>query len=507
VFDGMVARIERGEAEGIIALSPDRLARNSVDGGRIVYLLDTGVLKDLKFSTHTFENNPQGKMMLQIMFAQSKHFSDALSVRIRLANQKKLNDGWRPSRAPIGYLNERADKTIVVDPARFPFVREMFVAVLSDTYTPRQLVEVARDTWGLRAPKTARRGGRPLALSTIYKILNSEFYAGLIRWNGELYQGKHTPVVSVAEFEAVQRKLKRPGRPRPQKHRFAYTGVMRCGQCNRRITAEKKVNAYGAAYTYYHCTRRNTDGRPCREPAIEERLLEQQLSSFLGTLVLPPIIAELILKALVDDDATLRAAETERVRSVDQALADTTRQLTELTGLRLRQLLSDEEYVAQRRMLEETRLKLANARGHKDTTSEKIELLKDVVLFRNEAAFRLEFGNDDEKRTIIETVGSNFFLEGRKLSIQAAKPFLPVSDLPAFLRRCRVVNDVQSRRRNSSARDDSVLVDESEIDTEAVQSFISELSASLDGPEGPRLRECLTALKSYRAEGQQERAS
>src|SRR5690349_16916922 len=59
LFDDMLARIERGEADGIIAWHPDRLARNSIDGGRIIYLLDRKILKDLKFATFTFENNPQ----------------------------------------------------------------------------------------------------------------------------------------------------------------------------------------------------------------------------------------------------------------------------------------------------------------------------------------------------------------------------------------------------------------------------------------------------------------
>jgi hypothetical protein len=30
----------------------------------------------------------------------------------------------------------------------------------------------------------------------------------------------------------------RPGRPRPQKHRFAFTGMIRCGSCGLRVTAE-----------------------------------------------------------------------------------------------------------------------------------------------------------------------------------------------------------------------------------------------------------------------------
>jgi len=44
IFNAMIDRIEKGEADGILAWHPDRLARNSVDGGRIIYLLDTGKL-------------------------------------------------------------------------------------------------------------------------------------------------------------------------------------------------------------------------------------------------------------------------------------------------------------------------------------------------------------------------------------------------------------------------------------------------------------------------------
>lgn len=51
IFGQMVASIERGEGSGILAWHPDRLARNSVDGGQIIYLLDTGVLASLKFPT------------------------------------------------------------------------------------------------------------------------------------------------------------------------------------------------------------------------------------------------------------------------------------------------------------------------------------------------------------------------------------------------------------------------------------------------------------------------
>src|SRR5262245_58490907 len=63
-FSNMMRRIEEGEASGILAWHPDRLARNSMDGGAIIYYLDSGKLTDLKFASFWFENTPQGKSNL-----------------------------------------------------------------------------------------------------------------------------------------------------------------------------------------------------------------------------------------------------------------------------------------------------------------------------------------------------------------------------------------------------------------------------------------------------------
>src|SRR3989338_7509185 len=79
IFNRMLERIEKREAQGILSWHPDRLARNSVDGGRIIYLIDTGIIQFLKFPTFWFEATPQGKFMLNIAFGQSKYFVDNLS--------------------------------------------------------------------------------------------------------------------------------------------------------------------------------------------------------------------------------------------------------------------------------------------------------------------------------------------------------------------------------------------------------------------------------------------
>ena len=40
IFNQMLSEIEKGNASGILAWNPDRLARNSIDGGRVIYLMD-----------------------------------------------------------------------------------------------------------------------------------------------------------------------------------------------------------------------------------------------------------------------------------------------------------------------------------------------------------------------------------------------------------------------------------------------------------------------------------
>jgi DNA invertase Pin-like site-specific DNA recombinase len=273
IFKEMIQAIQAGEADGIIAWHPDRLARNSVDGGQIIYLLDQKQLKDLRFASFTFENNPQGKFMLSIIFGYSKYYVDSLSENVRRGNRTKVGHGWRPGRAPLGYLNDMATRTIIADPERFRLVRRMWELMFIGSYSPRQIWQLARD-WGFRSRKCRRSGGSAVALCAIYKMFSNPFYAGLIAWEGRTYPGKHPAIVSIDEFDRVQEILGRPGRPRRKQHDFTYTGLIRC-QCGLAVTAEHKQNHYGRHYTYYRCTRRRQNAR-CRQPCVQEGALEQQ---------------------------------------------------------------------------------------------------------------------------------------------------------------------------------------------------------------------------------------
>ena len=110
-FNAMMKDIEAGKANGILSWHPDRLARNSVDGGHIVYLLDQSLLVALKFPTFWFENTSQGKFMLSMAFSQSKYYVDNLSENTKRGLRQKVRRGEMPGVAPIGYYNDMRTKT------------------------------------------------------------------------------------------------------------------------------------------------------------------------------------------------------------------------------------------------------------------------------------------------------------------------------------------------------------------------------------------------------------
>ncbi|CAN5436805.1 recombinase family protein [soil metagenome] len=422
VFASMLDRIKRGEASGIIAWAPDRLARNSIDGGQIIYLLDQGVLHDLKFSTYTFENNSQGKFMLQIMFGQSKYYSDALSENVKRGNQTKREMGWRPNQVPIGYKNCPDTKTIIPHPDHFPLVRRIFDLLLAGTHSPYDLYLMARDDWGLLTPRKKKSGGRPLALSTLYRMLGNRFYCGEIVWGDRVYDGRHPPIVTKAEFDRVQILLKRDRQPRPSRHTFPYTGLIRCGSCGMSITAEHKVNRYGHRYIYYHCTNKKGAVSRCPERSIEGKALEGQLIGFLASLAIDPEIEAWVRTELEQDAGHEKEVAAALQRSRDAAAVEITTQLHELTSLRLRRLMSDEEFVNERQRLEGERSTLGKAVGDLGARI-RIELFEEVILFSKMAVEWFLRADDKAKSLLLKMAGSNLFLSGKIVRFQAMKPF------------------------------------------------------------------------------------
>jgi site-specific DNA recombinase len=316
-FGEMIRRIEAGEACGIIAWHPDRVARNSTDGGRIIDLLDARKLKDLKFCTFWFENTPQGKANLGHAFVESKQFSDKLSCDTQRGQREKAEMGYYPSKAPIGYLNNVMTKTVVVDRELAPVIKRVFEKYAEGGMTLWDVqIELAKGGITTKATRQWKStGGNLVNRDVVRRLLHNPFYYGHFTYAGVLYEGKHTPIITKRVFDTVQEVLaERTHAIPPEKQPKPFTRLLRCGECRMMVTAE-----IHKGHTYYRCTRKASEHR-CLQPFIREELLDMQISQLLSGFVPADGWGNEMLRRLTAETTDLAKAAERRLRQEDELL-------------------------------------------------------------------------------------------------------------------------------------------------------------------------------------------
>jgi site-specific DNA recombinase len=407
IFGEMIKRIEHGEANGILAWHPDRLARNSVDGGRVIYLLDCGHIAALKFPTLWFENTPQGKFMLNIAFGQSKYYVDSLAENTKRGLRQKVRRGEYPSLAPIGYINDVRTKTIIVDKKKAPIIRRAFELYVKNGSRLEDISNFLAQNGILSS------GGKRIKKDRISFILSNPFYYGHFRYAGEVHEGKHRPIVSKKIFDRVQEVLKERGKPQKSKNEpQPFCGLLRCGSCGMMITGEYRVkkqkNDNVHEYVYYHCTKKNKTIK-CPEPCIRQEELDKQLSSLLQKFSLRPDWTAGLRKMLEKDKAKAARSSTAFVQEAREKIHAIQTKLQRLLDGYLEQDIEQEIYrvekaklLSEKKSLEEQIANLEQKRtGWLEPMAEWIKeaeslpkIAQESNLFAKKVACRTLFGSN-----------------------------------------------------------------------------------------------------------------
>ena len=319
VFGKLLAEIEKNGGN-ILAWHPDRLARNSVDGGQIIYLLHAGKIVTLKFPSFWFENTSQGKFMLSIAFGQSKYYVDNLSENTKRGLRQKVRRGEYPSHAPIGYINDVRSKTVIVNKRLAPVVLAAFELYAQGNQTLESVAVF------LKSKGVTTKSGKQLTKDHIKRILTNTFYYGHFRYCGEVYEGKHKAIIEKRLFDRVQAVTTK--RCHPQKGATApqvFCGLLTCATCNMAITAEKKIkhqkNGSTHEYIYYRCTRKHKT-ITCKEAPVTEPDLAAQLSDILQGYALPESWAATLGKLLDEDERKVEQSASASVANAQTCLAN-----------------------------------------------------------------------------------------------------------------------------------------------------------------------------------------
>ena len=465
VFNQMMQRLYSGEAVGIICWKLDRLARNAVDGGSIIWAIKQHGIKVMT-PAQSYAREDDNIILMYIEFGMAQKYVDDLSKNVKRGLKTKIENGWHPGVAPVGYLNHTnkltGENTLIKDPERFPHIRHMWDLMLTGLYTPTRILDLANNEWGFRTRPTRKMGGKPLRRSAIYQIFSKPFYYGWFEYpkgSGQHYHGKHEPMITEAEYDRVQVLLGRNGNPRPQSHlEFAFTGLIHCGECKRMVTAEEKhqvmcgncrfkfayrkrnvcprcktpiekmLNPLFLNYSYYHCSKSN---RPsCLQKSISRQALEKQIDAFLARIQISEKFKEWAIKYLHELHAKESESRNDIIQAQQKAYQECVRQIDSLIRLKTSagnadgSLLSDEEYGRQRAALlkEKAALEeLLQDAGHR--VNQWMKLAEQTFEFACTVRERFAKGDAKIKKEILATVGSNLTLKDKILSIEARKPF------------------------------------------------------------------------------------
>jgi len=444
IFNQMLARIEKGNAQGILAWNPDRLARNSVDGGKIIYLVDNEKIKSLKFPTFWFEPTPQGKFMLSVAFGQAKYYTDNLRENILRGIRQKIRRGELSAKAPLGYFNEPRLRTIEPDKRTFNKVKEVLRAFATGEYT---LTKIQSKMFSLGL---VGKEGKPLHLSTIQHILTNPFYYGHFRYRGEIHQGSHKPMISKKLFDQIQQALKDNGKPRKKRKEkdFKFLNFAKCGECGYAVTAEKQIKKSGLEFIYYHCTYKSKIQKCSQRRFLREENFAKQIKNYCQKVSLPDVWRDRYLSKLKKWENENRQTSDLFAQNLRKEISAIKTKMERLTNAYLAEAMELAEYQQTKNaLMAEKKTKEEKLSDFERKGNHWLELTRNWILEANQAKNLALQGNFSEMKNFLKKIGLNRRLARGRLEIDFKKPWNLLYFLPAEARA-----ECPSEAENSSNR-------------------------------------------------------
>jgi len=295
-FQAMLERLHtRGDVDCVMVYKLSRLNRSRFDDAVTMMELRKANVT-LISATENIDETPEGQLVHGMLAAVNEYRSAADGADIRIKLLRKIEQGGTIGPAPLGYLNiietieGRRINTIGLDPERAPLIRKAFELYATGDYSCEHLQQKLTDLGLTTRPSAKRPTPKPLAVSTIHRLLADPYYTGIVTFKGKQYPGRHKPLISQELFDRVQEiRALRSNNTRDRVH-FHYLkgGFLHCERCykagrrSRFVYTEAKGK--GGTYAYYLCRGRQ-DGH-CDMPYLPVSLVEDYVERHICTLSL-----------------------------------------------------------------------------------------------------------------------------------------------------------------------------------------------------------------------------
>ena len=407
MFNRMLAELETGSAAGVIIHKIDRGARNLKDWAHLGELIDRGV--EVHFAHESLDLASRGgRLSADIQAVVAADYIRNLRQEVRKGFYGRLKQGFYPLPAPAGYRDNGKAKAKTIDPLTGPLVRDAFELYATGRYS----LDTLRAT--LFAKGLTGTTGRAFSKNALSRILHNPFYMGIIRIErtGERFQGLHTPLVTKALFERVQRVMSGRFSEATVRNDFVFRRLIRCCRCQRALVGERQKG-----HVYYRCHMPT-----CRGVSLRESDIVADVRNLLALLAFDE--AERNDLAALGEAARITAASEARVRKeqLRLALGRCEDRLTRLTDAFLDTSLDKETFEHRKAALLLEKRGVLDALDLPETEMGRSLLLKKLEL-GNTAYLRFDSEIAAEKRDAVKSATSNLVADGKYLGVALRFPF------------------------------------------------------------------------------------
>lgn len=322
-FQEMIASAKSKDhpVDAILVWKFSRFARNQEES--IVYksLLKKQNNVDVISVSEPLIDGPFGSLIERIIEWMDEYYSIRLSGEVFRGMKENAMRGAFQARPPLGYKIVEHGKPPVIIPKEADVVRMIFDKYVNCSMS---FFDIARHLNKLGL-KTSH--GKAFERRSVEYIIQNPIYCGLIRWNRTenatnnikdkdewiIVDGEHEAIISKELFNQAQERFRTTYKPTGTRPSSTYkhwlSGLLKCPDCGRTLTANTLYRRNGVAYSYFSCYGYNKG--KCNKPnGVSSLVLEKEvlrcMEEVLNTGVIAYELKEYVPTERVDECSVIR---------------------------------------------------------------------------------------------------------------------------------------------------------------------------------------------------------
>ncbi|MBU2539811.1 recombinase family protein [Patescibacteria group bacterium] len=432
IFEEMLSFIEKKKDCTLLVWKLDRLARNALDGGKISWFMDRKLIIEIRTPEKIFKNISDDMFMMSLDFGIAKKYIDDLSQNVKRGNRAKLSLGGWPNHAPKGYINNKADKTIIIDKKSAHYVIRIFELYSKGTYNLKEVADILYQE-GFRSCS-----GKKIFKGHIHRIIKNPFYYGVMLRDGKYYEGKHEPLISKTLHDQANEVLNGKLHSKKQKLFFHLRGLLKCANCGCMLTASKKKG-----HDYYYCT--NGKGE-CEEHKkyLRSEKIDEHIADIFSKLQFDEELIELTYRASKEKQTSESVYSEKNALIIEKRLTEVIEAQSRICNSFTAGNTPETLYNAKMTILtnEETALKkqIKEIRKMIGEGVDTLEPVKKLFLEANKARNDYILGDPLQKQIIANNLLWNLGFQGQKvLNLRLKMPYERMAQEPKPTELCEML--------------------------------------------------------------------